>query len=168
MSDDTTPQTRLARAGAISGGCWFLLALLFDKGVKDFNYPVIPTNNFIAVVGSLIAAIITGTCIALLFSRSLLKSSRLTFFLLPFATIPLSIAMFSVLIWIVWLFFGNTDGVPKLFYLGTILSFFLFYACISLLAVFVYGFAILNQWALRATLSPRHNKQLDPTSNHVI
>jgi hypothetical protein len=153
MSDDMPVPSQFACAGAISGCFWFLIALLFDKGVQDFNYPVIPTDSLIATVGCLLAAIITGASIAVLFRRLFMKRSKLTFFLLPLATIPTATSMFSVLVWIVWLLFGTPDDVPKLSHLGTILSFFVLYACMSLLAVFVYGFAILNQVAIRAILS---------------
>lgn len=150
MNDDISDSARLGRAGAISGCFWFFIALLFDKGVQDFNYPVMPTDSIIAITGCLLAAAITGASIALFFGRLLLKRSKLTFFLLPLATIPMATSIFSVLVWIVWLLVGETEGGPRLHHLATILSFFVLYACISLLAIFVYLFAILNQLAIRA------------------
>src|SRR5262245_40737546 len=52
--------------GASSGAVWFLIALAFDKGVRDFNYPVIPTASPLAIALSLFAAILTGVAISLL------------------------------------------------------------------------------------------------------
>ena len=139
-------------AGAISGGLWFLLALAFDNGVRDFNFSVIPTNSHLAYFGSGLSGVLTGVGIALLFHRLLLSKSRVVFFALPIATLSTAIVTFSILIWITWLALGNHAGVPALGRLADILSIFLVYGLMSLFTPVVYACALLNQYVLRAVI----------------
>jgi hypothetical protein len=143
---------RLAIAGALSGGLWFLLALAFDKGVQDFNFPVIPTNNLSAWIASGFSGVATGVCMALLFHRLLVSRSKVVFFTLPIAMLPTAIVAFSLLIWVAWFALGNRSGVDPLRRLVDILSIFLIYGLISLFTPLVYGCALLNQYALRSLL----------------
>ena len=143
---------RLTAAGAVSGGLWFLLALAFDKGVHDFNFPVIPTNSLAAWIASGLCSVATGVCMALLFHRLLLSRSKLVFYALPIAMLPCAIAAFSILIWVAWVALGNRSGVVPLHRLVDILSIFLIYGLISLFTPLLYGCALLNQYALRSVL----------------
>jgi hypothetical protein len=138
--------------GASSGFVWFLIALTFDKGVRDFNYPVIPTAGLLAIAGSLLAAILTGVSISLLFQRCIQSRSMWLHLALPLITVPTAITIFSVLVWVVWLLLGRTAGVQPLGQLANTLGFFLIYGLCSIFAPFLYVVAALNNWTLHEIL----------------
>src|SRR5688572_17487606 len=94
---------RLLAVGVVSGATWFVVALAFDKGVRDFNRPVIPTGSPSAIVASLLAAIVTGVCVTFVFRRSWSSRSRVVLWLTPPATLVTALVTFSVLTWMVWL-----------------------------------------------------------------
>ena len=129
-----------------------MVALAFDKGVQDFNFPVIATNSAIAVVASWLAATATGAAVAMAFRRPLLKSSDLFFVSLPLLTLPVALALFALLSWLAWVGFGTTKDVPLFHRLGDFLSFFLVYGLISIFTPILFGLALLNQWAIRRAL----------------
>ncbi len=139
--------------GAISGIVWFGIALLFDKGVEDYNYPVIPTNSLQACVGSFLAAVATGILIALLFQKSLFKTSKRSLFLAPFKIMPVAITAFGLLIKLLWIFLGEADN--GYYSLDYILSIFLIYGLFGpLTAPFVYGFTVINLLVFRKYMVP--------------
>ncbi|HZM52558.1 MAG TPA: hypothetical protein VFE68_18795 [Vicinamibacteria bacterium] len=135
--------------GAFSGALWFGLAIAFDKGVQDFNYPVIPTDSSVALFMSSLCGIATGVAVALLFQRPLLSRSWAVFFGLPLATLPAALIVFSLLVWVTWLGFGSLEEPPFL-RLGNILGIFLIYGLLSIFAPVLYAFALLNQYLLRS------------------
>jgi len=140
-------------AGVVSGAIWFLVALAFDKGVRDFNYPVIPTSSPAAVLASLLAAVVTGVCITFVFRRSWSSRSRAVLWVSPPATLVTGLTMFGVLTWMVWLVLGERTGITPSNQLANTVGFFVIYGAFSpLFAPFLYGLAFLNQSAIREIL----------------
>jgi hypothetical protein len=89
-----------------------------------------------------------GRLIALVFYRCL-SATGIWFFLLPIITILFAIAIFSLLLWFVRGWFGIHSHLSSHDELVDILAIYLVYGLISLFAPFVYGFALLAQYAFR-------------------
>lgn len=141
--------SRVALAGAVSGGVWHLLALAFDKGLQDFNYPVIPIDSWLDVVIGWFAAAITGAVIAAAFQRPMLRGSRVAFFTLPILTLPAALTIYSTLIWLSRLGLGSNEGAPPLYGVDQILSIFFMYGLVSVFTPILYCLALATQWSIR-------------------
>jgi hypothetical protein len=135
---------RLLTAGAISGAVWLLIAIAFDKGVRDFNVPVIPSSTPSEIVVSLIAALLAGVIVAVAFSRAWGTSSRILFFLAPVGALAVGVLAFGVLIWTL----GKAAGAAteRLDVTVTTLS---LYAMLSAFTPILYAFALINSLAMR-------------------
>jgi len=146
-----SPMQRLkfVGTGALAGAIWFLLPLFFDTSVKDMqDMQPIPIGHTGACIAALGCAMVTGALIALVFYRCL-GATGIWFFLLPIVTVPVAIAIFSVLLWFVRGWFGIHSHLSSHDELVDILAIYLVYGLISLFAPFVYGFALLTQYAFR-------------------
>jgi hypothetical protein len=138
--------------GALSGVVWFLLALLFDRGVQDFNISgLIPVTTFWAGVASALSGAVTGACIAVVFRRWIRSPSRVVLFTLPIVTLPTAIVVFAVLIWTVRLPF-ELPYQPSLL---QVVDNFLLYGVMSIFTPILYGCALLNQYAIREVAERR-------------
>ena len=137
-------------AGAVAGGVWFLLPFLFDIGVRDMqDMQPIPVGHTFACIAAAGCAALTGAMIALLFRNCLVRRG-VWFFVLPIATLPFGIAMFSFLLWIVRQSFGIHSQHLGAEELLDILAIYAIYALMSIFAPIVYAFALLTQYVFRA------------------
>jgi hypothetical protein len=136
----------------VSGSAWFLLALAFDKGVEDFNIPVIPSNGIVATAASLLGAIVTGVCLALAFRTAWTSRSRLVLWATPLALLTLGIVGFSVCTWLVWLLVGGPSSVRPADQFQQVLGTFVVYGLLSVFTPVLYMLAFLNQVAIRHML----------------
>jgi divalent metal cation (Fe/Co/Zn/Cd) transporter len=141
---------RLVVAGALSGAVWFCLALAFDKGVQDFNYPVIPFDRWQTRSASFLSAVITGVLVALIFRTSWMSESRWSRWVVPYLAIPVAITIFSGLLRLVVLTIGDR---PDIYTFEAISGNLGIYALISMFAPVLYGVAQLNRLAMRAVLT---------------
>lgn len=140
---------KLVGAGTLAGAVWFLLPLFFDASVRDMqDMQPIPVGHTAACIAALGCAMVTGALIALVFYRCL-RVTGMLFFLLPLLTVPVAIAVFSVLLWFVRGWFGIHSHLSSHDELVDILAIYLVYGLISLFAPFVYGLALLTQYAFR-------------------
>jgi hypothetical protein len=139
---------RLLIAGAVSGAVWFLLALAFDKGVRDFNWPVIPVSNALELTASLLAAIATGLGVAVLFYPVWHSRSRTTLFVAPIVALPLAVLGFSLLAWL----FNQTVGAETNS-LNDIIMNLLSYATVSVFMPILYVLTVLNGLVLRRVVA---------------
>jgi len=146
---ETPNHRRLVVAGALSGAAWFCLALAFDKGVQDFNYPVIPFDDWRTRSASFLAAVTTGVLIALIFRSSWASDSRWSRWLAPYLAIPVSVLIFSGFLRLVVLTIGDR---PDIYTFDAISGNLGAYAMISIFAPVLYGAAQLNRLAMRAVL----------------
>ena len=105
----------------------------------------------------ILSAVVTGEAISLLFRRVFHNARKTVFFILPIVTLPVAIAMFAVLVWLVRQIFG-VHFVPALSPAGELSLIFGTYliVLITLFAPFLYGLALLNQYPMRVIL--RRNK----------
>ncbi len=136
-------------AGAFSGSAWFLLALAFDKGVRDFNIPVIPTNGVSATLASWLGAVATGVCVALAFRSAWTTRSRVVFWTAPLGTLALGIVVFSIWTWLAWLRFGEPSNLSAPDQFVLVLATFLLYGLGGIFTPILYLLALLNQVAIR-------------------
>jgi hypothetical protein len=131
---------------------WFLIALAFDKGVRDFNIPVVPTNSIPAILASLIGGVATGVVVALAFRRAWISQSRLVRVATPLAALIVGIAVFSVCVWIVWLLFGAPSSLRPAEQFVNVVDTFMVYGLVSVFTPFAYLMAWLTQTAIRKGL----------------
>jgi hypothetical protein len=140
----TNKQLLYALAAALSGAFWFLIPLSADSGWG------LPQGVFGRIVG-VCCGVATGLGISFLFARAFNSPSRVVFLLLPFATLPTAIALFSILLWVAR--FGLTEDFyrppPNPHYLRDILEAYIVYGLFSLGTPILYGLALLNQWIMQ-------------------
>ena len=135
---------RLLVGGAISGVIWFLIAIAFDKGVRDFNVPVVPTASPSEIAVSLLSAVIAGVAVAATFSKAWGTRSRIVLYLLPIGVLALGVLTFSVLTWVL----GQVAGAATES-LGVVVSTLLFYAMLSAFTPILYVLALVNGLLIR-------------------
>jgi hypothetical protein len=138
--------------GAVAGAVWFLVALVFDKGVHDLNTPLIPTSGIPAVLASLIGGAVTGIAVALVFRRSWVSESRLVRAATPLAALIVGITVFSVFVWIARLMFGAPSSARPAEQFVEVLGTFAVYGLLSVFAPVAYLIAWLTQTAIRKSL----------------
>jgi len=139
-----TRNSSLLVAGAISGVIWFFIAITFDKGVRDFNVPVIPTATPLELVLSLASAAIAGIAVAFAFSRAWDTRSRIVLYLIPAAALALGVLAFSVFTWALGQIVGASTQS-----LATVVSTLFFYAMLSAFTPILYVLALANGLAIR-------------------
>ena len=148
---------QLVGVGASSGALWFALAMLFDKGVSDFNTPVIPSSGLLPLTLSMLGGIVTGVVVTLTLGRALLASSRLAFWLAPLAVLVVGVITFSLTTWLVWLLVTDPSSHGSLGQLAQILGTFAIYGLMSpIFTPVLYALAQLNQFAMRWALGARN------------
>jgi hypothetical protein len=139
-----TRTSSLLVGGAISGAIWFLIAITFDKGVRDFNVPVIPTASPLEVALGLVSAAIAGIAVAFAFSRAWGTRSRVVLFLIPFGALALGVLAFSVLAWVLGQVVGSATES-----LAVVVGTLFFYAMLSVFTPILYLLALANGLAIR-------------------
>jgi hypothetical protein len=139
---------RLLAGGAISGGLWFLIAIAFDKGVRDLNVPVIPTTGASEIAISLVAAAVAGVTVAVVFSRAWGTGSRIVLGLTPIGALAVGVLTFAVLTWGL-----NQAAGAATERLAVIVSTLLFYALLSAFTPILYVLALVNSLAIRKVVS---------------
>jgi hypothetical protein len=148
---------QLVGVGASSGAVWFALAMLFDKGVRDFNTPVIPSSGLLPLTLSLLGGIVAGVVVTLTLGRALLAPSRLTFWLAPLGSLVVGVITFSLTTWVVWLLVGAPSSHGSFGQLAQILATFVIYGLMSpIFTPLLYALAHLNQFAMRWALGARN------------
>ncbi len=147
-------------AGALSGAVWFIVALGLDN---DWATPK-SSWSFLAAV--ILAGAATGMVISVLFRRAFSKKSKVLFFALPLGTLPIAIALFAVLVWLMRQSLGVHfhAEISPLSELSLIVETYLI-VLITIFAPFLYGLALLNQYVMRAILRKQMpNQALQPTA----
>jgi hypothetical protein len=148
---------QLVGVGASSGAVWFAIAMLFDKGVRDFNRPVIPSSGLLPLTLSLLGGIITGVVVTLTVGRALLASSRLTFWLAPMASLVVGVITFSLTTWLVGLLVTDPSGHGAFGQLPQTMGTFVIYGLMSpIFTPVLYALAHLNRVAMRWALGARN------------
>jgi hypothetical protein len=134
-------------AGALSGAVWFIVALGLDN---DWAMPI---NSWSFLAAVILAGAATGVVISVLFHRVFSKKSKVLFFMLPLVTLPIAIALFAVLVWLMRQSLGvrfQTEISPPS-ELRLIVETYLF-VLLSIFAPFLYGLALLNQFVMRTII----------------
>lgn len=147
---------QLLSVGAWSGAVWFLLAMLFDKGGRDFNVPVIPSDGLIPLAASLLGGVATGIVVTFALRRAWLTRSRVLLLMAPLAALVLAIITFSLTTWLVWLVVGELSRLGPLGQLQQVLGTFAIYGLMSLFTPILYLLAHLNQFVVRRVLTTRN------------
>lgn len=139
------------QAGAISGCCWFVVLLLLDGGWA------MPLGSVGGIAASLASAVGTGIVVAHLFRVPICRNRGAWFAVLPLVTVPAAIVVFSCFIWLA----RRASQVSFTPPLGTrsefafILSTYVIYGTISLIAPVLWGLAFINQRWMRSRLATR-------------
>ena len=139
-----TRTSSLLVGGAVSGVVWFLIAMTFDKGVRDFNIPVIPTSAPLETALGLASAAIAGIAVAFAFSRAWDTPSRIVLYLIPVGVLALGVLVFSTLTWA----FGQVVGSATQS-LATVVGTLFFYAMLSVFTPILYVLALANGFVIR-------------------
>jgi hypothetical protein len=138
---------RLLVGGALSGAIWFLIAVAFDRGVRDFNAPVLPTAGPFEIASSLASAVLAGVAVAVAFSRAWGTNSRIVLYLTPIGALVVGVLTFSVLTWVLGQLVGAaTQPLPEV--VGTLF----FYALLSVFTPVLYVLALVNGLAIRSAV----------------
>lgn len=139
------------QAGAISGCCWFVVLLLLDGGWA------MPLSSVVGIATSIASSVGTGVVVAHLFRVPICRARGVWFAILPLATVPAAIVVFTCLIWFARRL-AQVSFVPPLvnrnefaFILGT----YAIYGTISLVAPVLWGLAFINQRWFRSRLALR-------------
>jgi hypothetical protein len=134
---------RLLAGGALSGILWFFLALAFDKGVRDFNIPVVPAASLPEIAASLVSAAVAGVAVAFAFSKAWGHRSHIVLYLTPIGALAVGVCAFSVFTWVLGQVVGAAvQGLAVI--LGTLSS----YAMLSAFTPILYVLALVNGLAL--------------------
>jgi hypothetical protein len=145
-------------AGTISGAAWALIPLVLDSGWA------IP-SGVLGLVAALVCGLVTGLLVSLIFALPFRFAPPVLFYLLPLDTVPVAIAIFSILIWLVRLALNIRFAPPPAQGdLQLILDSYLFYSLCSYLAPFLYIFGVANQRIMRFILRERSNQAIEPTA----
>ena len=113
----------------------------------------IPKSSWPFLVAVILSGVATGLVISVLFRRAFSKKSKVLYFMLPLAMLPVAIALFAVLVWLMRQSLGvrfQTEISP-LSELRLIVATYLF-VLLTIFAPFLYGLSLLNQSVMRATL----------------
>lgn len=147
-------------AGALSGAVWFIVAMGLD------NDWAMPKSSWTFLAAVILAGVVTGGLISVLFRRAFSKKSRIIFFILPLVTLPLAIALFAVLVWLMRQSLGVRFQVEisPLSELRLIVETYLI-VLLTIFAPFLYGLALLNQYVMRAILRKRMPNQTAQTTS---
>ena len=146
-------------AGALSGAVWFVVARGLD------NDWAIPKSSWSFLAAVVLAGVVTGEVISVLFHRAFRMKSKILFFMLPLVTLPLAIALFAVLVWLMRQSLGvrfQTEISP-LSELRLIVETYLI-VLLTVFAPFLYGLALLNQYVMRAILKKQMPNQAAQTT----
>ena len=150
MNSDTA-RARYIAAAALAGAVWFLFPLFLDYGVADMqSMSGIPEGGS---AEALVCGMLTGIIIAFLFRPLFRKASQRVFVLLPFATLPTAIVIFSVLIWLTRQWLGVHSRFVGISELWEILSIYLIYGLFSIFSPILWGFAFLTEYLFRVFLT---------------
>ncbi|MBI3887356.1 MAG: hypothetical protein HY302_16745 [Opitutae bacterium] len=144
-------------AGALSGAVWFFVAIGLD------NDWAIPKSSWSFLAAIVFAGIMTGEVISVVFRRAFSKKSKVLFFMLPLVTLPIAIALFAVLVWLMRQSLGVRfqAAISPLAELRLIVETYLI-VLLTIFAPFLYGLALLNQSVMRAILKKQKpNKRTD-------
>jgi hypothetical protein len=140
-------------AGALSGFVWVLVALLLEFLLEGGGHWAIPRDRPFFLVAIMVSGIATGEFTLLLFRRPIKNAGRCVYFILPLITLPASIALFAVLVWLMRQTFGVRfePSLPAVAELRKIVETYLL-VLLTLFGPFLYCLALLTQYALRVIL----------------
>jgi hypothetical protein len=135
-------------AGLVSGAVWFLIPLTIDDG---WGIP----PGFTGRTAGVVCAMVTGAFISFLFRRLFRRSPLIAFILLPCATLPVAITVFSLLLWLARLALGvHFSPAPVGGDFRLLTESYLIYGLLGSGPI-LYILALLNQYAMRSLLN-RH------------
>ena len=135
--------------GAISGGAWFALVSFLDGGWA------IPLRNAWGLAAAIASAVVTGVTVMHLFQIPIRRARSLAALVLPLATVPTAMVLFSILLWYARRLTGAAFDPPLSAgaELRSILETYAFYGLLGLpLSPVLFGLAYLNQHWARAML----------------
>ncbi|MEY2527234.1 MAG: hypothetical protein QOE73_2005 [Verrucomicrobiota bacterium] len=114
---------------------------------------------------ALVCGMLTGVIIALLFRPLFRRSSQRVFILLPFATLPTAIVIFSVLIWLARQWLGVHSRFVGVSELWEILAIYLIYGLFQYLRAYPVGICVPHSACLPYVAhAPRPNQSLKLTA----
>jgi hypothetical protein len=144
-------------AGAVSGFVWSLVALLLEFMLEEGRHWAIPRDRLFFLVAIMVSGIATGEFTSLLFRRPIQNAGRGACFILPLLTLPVSITFFAGLVWLIRQTFGVhfEPSLPPAGELRLIVVTYLL-VLLTLFGPFLYGLALLNQYALRLILRQKN------------
>lgn len=109
----------------------------------------------IGFVGALFCGALTGIAVAVLFRRWFSSTPTFLFLLLPALTLPVAIAIFSLLVWMERRVLGTPTRSSPGEELGVILSIYGIYGLVSIFMPLLYGIALFTQRWFRQMLQSR-------------
>jgi hypothetical protein len=140
-------------AGAVSGFVWSLVALLLEFLLEGGGHWAIPRDRPFFLVAVMVSGIATGEFTSLVFRRPIKNAGRGAYFILPVITLPVSITLFALSVWLMRQTFGVhfEPSLPATGELRLIVTTYLL-VLLTLFGPFLYGLALLNQCAIRLIL----------------
>ena len=142
-------------AAAVTGAAWSLLAFTLDYRVQDMQSMSCIPPGVIGLVGALLCGAATGITIAVVFRWLFRRTPKFLFPFLPLLTLPVAIAVFSLLVWLERRALGTPTRFAPREELFEILAIYGIYGLISLFMPIVYAVALVTQWWFRRMLRPR-------------
>ncbi|MEO6034243.1 MAG: hypothetical protein ABIQ35_03210 [Verrucomicrobiota bacterium] len=130
---------------AISGIIWFGIALVLDSGWA------IPTKQILPFIGAMLCACLTGLFVSLLIYKPSRQTSHVIFICLTFATLPLAVLVFALLLWMMRRLLGIEfqPAVSTSHELELIVSTYLLGGLLSIFTPFLLILSIANNYLMR-------------------